>query len=594
SQPSRKQESRKTRRHDTKLPQTSVPIKTIADKVVNEEMYDSLDRATNTASGLDEEQDRGNISKTQSKATINEPSSIGTSSCSSPRRQDTEITRLKKRVKKLEKKRRSRTHGLKRLYKAGLSARVESSSNEESLDEDIFGVNDQDDTSMFDADKDLQGEEVVVEKEVARKDVSTVEEINAASIATSVTATTPTISMDKITLAKALIEIKTSRPKIEEVNLAWDDIQDKVDADYELAQRLQTEEQEQLTYAKKAGFFIKFLEKRRKFFVAKRVEEKINKPPTKAQQRIIMSTYLKNIDGWKPRALKNKSFAEIKELFDKAMARINNFVDFRTELVEESTKKDKAEITQESSSKRAGDELDQERSKKQKTKPVDDMDSFLMHTLKTMFQHHVEDNVWRNQQALTKVKNWKLFESCGVSSQQPSKVEDNGKGILVELKMPLKKKSQISLDEEFAFKLQAEEDEQETIIKEKAHQIEEVNLDWDDIQDKVDADYELAQRLQTEEQEQLTYAKKAGFFIKFLEKRRKFFVAKRVEEKINKPPTKAQQRIIMSTYLKNIDGWKPRALKNKSFAEIKELFDKAMARINNFVDFRTELVEEST
>nr|GFA81214.1 hypothetical protein [Tanacetum cinerariifolium] len=40
-----------------------------------------------------------------------------------------------------------------------------------------------------------------------------------------------------------------------------------------------------------------------------------------------------------------------------------------TELVEESSKKDEAETSQESSSKRKGDELEQERSKKQK---VDD------------------------------------------------------------------------------------------------------------------------------------------------------------------------------------------------------------------------------
>nr|GEX29804.1 hypothetical protein [Tanacetum cinerariifolium] len=86
------------------------------------------------------------------------------------------------------------------------------------------------------------------------------------------------------------------------------------------------------------------LREKKKFFAAKRTTEKRNKPPTKAQQRSIMSTYLENMDGWKPRALKNKSFAEIKELLDKAMARINNFVDFRTELVEESTKKDKTEI----------------------------------------------------------------------------------------------------------------------------------------------------------------------------------------------------------------------------------------------------------
>nr|GEU54282.1 hypothetical protein [Tanacetum cinerariifolium] len=45
-----------------------------------------------------------------------------------------EISRLKKRVKRLEKKKKSRTHALKRLHKVGLSARVESS-DEESLGE---------------------------------------------------------------------------------------------------------------------------------------------------------------------------------------------------------------------------------------------------------------------------------------------------------------------------------------------------------------------------------------------------------------------------------------------------------------------------
>nr|GFB20371.1 hypothetical protein [Tanacetum cinerariifolium] len=46
-----------------------------------------------------------------------------------------EIASLKRRVKKLEKKNMSRTHELKRLYKVGLTARVESS-DEESLGED--------------------------------------------------------------------------------------------------------------------------------------------------------------------------------------------------------------------------------------------------------------------------------------------------------------------------------------------------------------------------------------------------------------------------------------------------------------------------
>nr|GEX65454.1 hypothetical protein [Tanacetum cinerariifolium] len=49
-----------------------------------------------------------------------------------------------------------------------------------------------------------------------------------------------------------------------------------------------------------------------------------------------------------------------------------------------------------------------------KSKPVDDMDSLLLHTLKTMFEHRIEDTVWKSQQGLTKVKSWKLFDSCGI------------------------------------------------------------------------------------------------------------------------------------------------------------------------------------
>ncbi|GJY06173.1 hypothetical protein Tco_0373227 [Tanacetum coccineum] len=46
------------------------------------------------------------------------------------------------------------------------------------------------------------------------------------------------------------------------------------------------------------------------------------------------------------------------------------------------------------------------------------MDTFLLLTLKTMFEHHVEDEVWKRQQGLVKVLNWKLFDSCGVHCLQ--------------------------------------------------------------------------------------------------------------------------------------------------------------------------------
>nr|GEX26761.1 hypothetical protein [Tanacetum cinerariifolium] len=68
--------------------------------------------------------------------------------------------------------------------------------------------------------------------------------------------------------------------KEQEANIAlietWDDIQAKIDADYQLAERLQAQEQEQkeLFDAEKATLFIQLLKKRRKHFAAKRAEEK--------------------------------------------------------------------------------------------------------------------------------------------------------------------------------------------------------------------------------------------------------------------------------------------------------------------------------
>ncbi|GKF21604.1 hypothetical protein Tco_0070242 [Tanacetum coccineum] len=48
----------------------------------------------------------------------------------------------------------------------------------------------------------------------------------------------------------------------------------------------------------------------------------------------------------------------------------------------------------------------------------------------------------------------------------------------------------------------------------------------------------------------------------------------------------------MCTYLKNMEGKKPKDLKNKSFNSIPNMFDKSFKRLNTFVDFITDLVEE--
>ncbi|GKE42225.1 hypothetical protein Tco_1469509, partial [Tanacetum coccineum] len=91
--------------------------------------------------------------------------------------QHNEIASLKMRVKKLEKKDRSRTHKLDRLYKGRI--------------DDI------------DAD-----EEITLVSAAGDKD-------STASAATTVSAatTTPAITIDDITLAQALEELKSTKPK---------------------------------------------------------------------------------------------------------------------------------------------------------------------------------------------------------------------------------------------------------------------------------------------------------------------------------------------------------------------------------------------
>ncbi|GKF57458.1 hypothetical protein Tco_0170995, partial [Tanacetum coccineum] len=102
------------------------------------------------------------------------------------------------------------------------------------------------------------------------------------------------------------------------------------------------------------------MNKRKKHFARHREEEQRRKPPTKAQKRNAMSTYLKNMAGYKHNQLKTKSFEDIQMLFDKEMKRVITFVDMDTELVKGN------ETRTEGSTKIAGDELESDNSNKQK------------------------------------------------------------------------------------------------------------------------------------------------------------------------------------------------------------------------------------
>nr|GFA57799.1 hypothetical protein [Tanacetum cinerariifolium] len=175
SQPQKAQKPRKPIRKETQVPEPSGPTESVIDETVHKELGDKL------------------------------------------------IASLKRRVKKLEKKNKSRTHRLKRLYKVGLSTRIESSGDKESLDEDaskqerrINSIDADEDITlvsvakneMFDVDV-LAGEEVFV----AEQNENVVEEVvDAAQVST--TTTIVTITTEEITMAQALEALKISKPKV--------------------------------------------------------------------------------------------------------------------------------------------------------------------------------------------------------------------------------------------------------------------------------------------------------------------------------------------------------------------------------------------
>ncbi|GKB00850.1 putative ribonuclease H-like domain-containing protein [Tanacetum coccineum] len=225
TQPQKTQQPRKPKRKDTQVPQPSDPIENVADEVVHKELGDSLVRATTTASSLKAEQDsgggpRGNTLRSdEDRLKLDKLMALCTTLQNrvldlekTKTTQHNEIASLKRKVKKIEKKNRSRTYKLKRLYKVSLTARVESSGDEESL------------VVVKDVNNEVNVVEEVVEVINSAKLITDVAQVSVAGNVVSIagdattvsaaTTTTATITIvDDITLAQALMEIKSIKPK---------------------------------------------------------------------------------------------------------------------------------------------------------------------------------------------------------------------------------------------------------------------------------------------------------------------------------------------------------------------------------------------
>nr|GEW32327.1 hypothetical protein [Tanacetum cinerariifolium] len=331
------------------------PAEVGEDETVYEEKGDRVERAATTATSLDAEQDSGGSPRHQDTILGDIPAQTRVLALENTKTaQDLEITYLKKRFKRLKKKRKSRAQLLKRrLFKV----RIESSAEKSLEIQGRYGYDveiNTASTSITTASINITTVEPVttVSAPITTAGVS----VSTAEPSTPPT-TTPTIIEDEdLIIAQTLMKMRSkgkmvepekplkkkvqieldekvarnlkaqlqaelekeernARQKEEDANIAliaeWDDVQAMIDAYHKLAERLQAEEQGELTIKERSKLFVELLNERKKHFTRLRAEEKRRKLPTKAQKMNQMCTYLKNMACFTHYQLKNKNFEEV-------------------------------------------------------------------------------------------------------------------------------------------------------------------------------------------------------------------------------------------------------------------------------------------
>ncbi|GJR43308.1 hypothetical protein Tco_1311411 [Tanacetum coccineum] len=380
---------RRTKRgRNTKVPQSSGSPNKVGDEAINEEMFDSVERAATTASSLEAEQASGNINKTQFTTTLNEPFFLELGSGSGPWHQEImggmqaqtrsegvsnvssnppllrghthgsgednmehqikltdnvpntpydsplpgvnmpgsdegslelnelmdlvtklsdrvfdlekvktaqakEIASLKRRVTKLEQRQRSRIlknhpfrFGSSRrqsLVDKGMAfVQEKDAENQGKISaDDIEVVKGSGDTEVLDTEKAVntrnKGKGILQETESVEKTKKKVQG-DAQMERNAKVALRLQAELDE--------ELRVERERQEEASKVaivemFNEVQVRIDVDYELAARMTQEEQEKYTIEERARLLAEFFERRKKQLAAKRAEAIRNKPPTK-------------------------------------------------------------------------------------------------------------------------------------------------------------------------------------------------------------------------------------------------------------------------------------------------------------------------
>ncbi|GJR64008.1 hypothetical protein Tco_0010073 [Tanacetum coccineum] len=449
SQPPLSSPSRIPTRQESEVPQPRSPTQTpAADEAASTGVDVRHGGAATTVSSLDAGQGSGNIDKTPTMPHDSPLPRVHTLGSDEGRMQHNElmdlVTKLSDRVVALETDLRQtkKVYGaaytklikkVKKLERAAKSSQsrrranivvsddeddVEDSSNQGRKIDEI----DQDpDITLVQHDAKIQGRHGL-EIEFETEDVSA-----AGSVVTTAGASISTVNHLRVSTAEDISTAKTlfyirrsaakdkgkakmdeSEPRKTKTKLQvheeafsfnieeWEDIQATIEADEELAQRIQAKEREKYSKAENARLLAELINQRKIYFSQQRAEERRNKPLTQAQQRT-------------------------------TMRRVGAFVPMETEI-----KREVSELATGSSKRDAEEELDQGSSKRQKTgensEPVEESkekeDDELSQEelqvgnhkeveLKRLFEPDVDDELWKSQKHVHDIT-WRLYDTCGV------------------------------------------------------------------------------------------------------------------------------------------------------------------------------------
>nr|GEW95122.1 ribonuclease H-like domain, reverse transcriptase, RNA-dependent DNA polymerase [Tanacetum cinerariifolium] len=344
-----------------------------------------------------------------------------------------EITKLKRRVKKLERSNKVKVLKLRRLHKVGTKQRVETS--DETVMDDVFKQGRMIAEMDQDADED-ESEPAEVQK--------VIEVVTTAKIITEVVTTaseTITAASETLTAAEAQVPAATfiaaparvvASPSRRRKGVVIRDHQEESTTSTIIP-----------TKTKSIDKAINHVNKKAKEDNAiKRYQAMKRKPQAEAQARKNMMVYLKNVAGFKMDYFKGMSSDDIRPIFERYFDLNVAFLQKTKEQIEEeesrALKRLNETLAEKAAKRQKLDEEVEEHKRHLKIVPKEDLetlwslvkerfattkpknfsDDFLLVTLEAMFEKpDIHAQIWKIQRSVhgpAKVKGWKLLESCGV------------------------------------------------------------------------------------------------------------------------------------------------------------------------------------